>query len=471
MTALKESGRRAHRPRRDPEERRGPARRLKPARQMAHPRRLSPVRRLVPVTAAPAVMQLLLAVLVAASVVWGAVGAWTVGQHASAAHNVVATSEPLSLDAQRMYQSLADADIIVTTAFLSGPDEPLSARDSYQADITRAAAELADLKQAAATGADPQLDSSLAAISSGLPVYTGYVAEAQADDSLGFQLTGGSFIQVASEEMHLTLLPAARSSYDRENAGLSAASGRATSLPLVIATVCLAAVTAVILLGAQRWLRRRTHRTVNYGLVAASALLVVATVWLVVVFMVARGDLQRGVGHGATPAETLAQASIAVQQARGDELLNLISRTGDTSFQQNFEVVRAELGPGPGTLLTSADASSRDEPGSRWAAAAERDAQAWYLSNDQVYRLDVAANYAAETQLVIGTGPGSSAAGFRKLEADLGQAIAADQVVFASNANAGAGAFTGLEVGVIAAAVLMAAGSAWGLGRRIAEYR
>lgn len=470
MTTLKETGRGARRPVRDPEERRGPARRLKSARRPARARRPSPIRRLQPSTA-PAAMQLLLAVLVTASAVGGALAAWTVSQHASAAHDVVTTSEPLSLDAQRMYQSLADADVIVTTAFITGPDESLAARDSYQADITRAATDLTDLKQAAATSGDPQLDSSLAAISSGLPVYTGYVAEAQTDDSLGFQLTGGSFIQVASEEMHLTLLPAARRSYGQENAQLNAASRRATSLPLIIATVCLAALTGVVLLGAQRWLRRRSHRVVNYGLMAASAVLVVGTLWLVIAFVVARGDLQRGVGHGAAPAETLAQASIAVQQARGDELLNLISRTGDTSFQQNFEVVRAELGPGPGTLLTAAAASSRGEPGAGPAAAAARDARAWYLSNDQVYRLDVAASYAAETRLVVGTGPGSSAAGFRKLETDLGQAISADQVVFASSANAGAGAFTGLEVGVIAAAVLMAAGSAWGLSRRIAEYR
>jgi hypothetical protein len=463
VAALKETGRIALRHRRDPEPRLRPQR--DPEQRQGRARRLKPA-------TAPAAIQLLMAVLVTASVAWGVVGAWTVNQHASAAHDVVSTSEPLSLDAQQMYQSLADADVIVTTAFLSGPDEPLATRDQYQADIAQAATDLTDLKQAAVTGRNPQLDSSLAAISSGLPVYTGYVAEAQADDSLGFQLTGGSFMQVASEEMHLTLLPAARTSYEQENARLSAASARATALPLIIVVVCLAAVTAVILLGAQRWLRRRTHRIVNYGLLGASAVLMVAAVWLVVAFVVARADLQRGVGHGAAPAETLAQAGIAVQQARGDELLNLISRTGDTSFQQNFEAVRAELGPGRGTLLTSADAASRDEPGAVLAvAAAERDARAWYLSNDQVYQLDVAANYAAETQLVIGTGPGSSAAGFRKLETDLGQAIAADQVVFASSANAGAGAFTGLEAGVIVAAVLMAGGSAWGLSRRLAEYR
>jgi hypothetical protein len=422
-------------------------------------------------TTAPATMQLLLAALVVLSAAWGGVGAWAVGQHASAAGNVIGSSEPLSLDAQQMYRSLADADVTVTTAFLSGPEVPLASQDRYQADITQAATDLTDLKESASAGGNSRLDASLAAISSGLPVYTGYVAEAQADSALGFALTGGSFMQVASEEMHLTLLPAARSSYEQENAVLGGASARATGLPWIVVAVCLAVVTGVVLLWAQRWLRRRTHRIVNYGLLAASAVLAVSTLWLIGAFAVARADLARGIGHGAVPAETLAQADIAVQQARGDELLNLISRTGDTSFQQNFDVVRGELGPGPRTLLTSAAASSRAGPGARFVAGAARDAQAWYLSNDQVYRLDVVADYAAETRLVIGTGPGSSAAGYRTLQSALSQAITADQAVFASGADAGAAAFTGLEAGIIAASLLMVAGCCWGLSRRLAEYR
>ena len=58
-------------------------------------------------------------------------GAWTVIQHASAAQDVVSTSEPLSLSAQQMYRSLSDADVTATTAFLAGPDEPLPARQRY----------------------------------------------------------------------------------------------------------------------------------------------------------------------------------------------------------------------------------------------------------------------------------------------------------------------------------------------------
>lgn len=66
--------------------------------------------------------------------------------------------------------------------------------------------------------------------------------------------------------------------------------------------------------------------------------------------------------------------------------------------------------------------------------------------------------------------PGS-AAQFNKLQTDLHRAIAADQATFRSSATAGSDAFGGLEFGVILAALLMMGGSAWGLSRRLAEYR
>jgi hypothetical protein len=46
-----------------------------------------------------------------------------------------------------------------------------------------------------------------------------------------------------------------------------------------------------------------------------------------------------------------------------------------------------------------------------------------------------------------------------------------DQAVFASKARGGQDAFTGLSAGMIVASVVMAAGCAWGLSRRLAEYR
>ena len=61
--------------------------------------------------------------------------------------------------------------------------------------------------------------------------------------------------------------------------------------------------------------------------------------------------------------------------------------------------------------------------------------------------------------------------GFARVEADLSRAINADHAVFHASAIAGRDAYAGLDVVVIAAAVLMAAGCAWGLSRRLAEYR
>ena len=48
---------------------------------------------------------------------------------------------------------------------------------------------------------------------------------------MGYPLTGGSFLQDASEQAHLVLLPAANTVFTQENDALSAASGQATELP------------------------------------------------------------------------------------------------------------------------------------------------------------------------------------------------------------------------------------------------
>jgi hypothetical protein len=419
----------------------------------------------------PGRLQALMVGLLLASLAWGAVTAWTVIQHSSAAHNVVSTSEPLSLSAQQMYRSLSDADVTASTTFLANANAPLAARQRYTADIARAAADLTSLKDAAAGSSNAQLVSSLAAVSAGMPVYTDNVARAQTWRSLGYPLTGGSFIQVASDEMHLTLLPAAQQIYNQENSALNAASARATGLPWIVAVVLLAIVLGFALFRVQRWLTRRTHRVVNYGLLAASLALVACTLWLAVAFVVARSDLQRGVGHGSTPAESLAKAAIYTQQIRADEVLNLISRSGDKPFLQDSQSVRHILGPGPGTLLTAAGQASPSGAGAQWAAQAASDEKAWYAVDSQVYNYDGQAQYRLETPLVTGTKQGSSGAEFSRVENDLSRAIAADQVTFHSGAAAGSNAYAGLDVGIIVAALIMVAGCAWGLSRRLAEYR
>jgi hypothetical protein len=423
----------------------------------------------------PARMRTLLTALLLLSLAWGAFGGWAADVHASAASAMASVDEPLSLDAQQLDASIADADVTATTMFLASAQPKLATLQAYQGDVATAAADLSKLR--AASGQNQVTSAALAAIGADLPVYTGYVSEARSAYALGYPLTGGSFVQVASEEAHLDLLPAATTVFDQENDVLAAASGQATGWPLVIAALVLAIVTGVLLYRAQRWLTRRTNRVLNLGLALASLLLVISASWLVAAFLSGRSDLEAGIGHGSQPAQQLAQASIDVQRIRGDAVLNVISRSGDASFQSDFTATSGEVGPGdasPGHLSLLGSAAAAENSGTQAAALvgdAEHEATAWYAANANVYALGKKANYAGERSAVIGSGTGSSAVGYQALEPDITRAISDDQAAFRSAVSTGSGALNPVEPVVIIAALLMALGCWRGLSRRLAEYR
>jgi len=60
---------------------------------------------------------------------------------------------------------------------------------------------------------------------------------------------------------------------------------------------------------------------------------------------------------------------------------------------------------------------------------------------------------------------------FSALDQDLTGAMAADQASFRTAARSGQDALAGLEVGIVVLSLVMAAGCAWGISRRLAEYR
>jgi hypothetical protein len=223
-------------------------------------------RQLLRVTGTPGKLRLLLIGLVVLSLAWGVVAAWVVSQRASGASDVVGTSEPLSLDGQQIYRALSDADATEASAFLAGGLEPLALRHRYLADITQAASSLESAT--AAAGHSPAAQN-LATLSARLPVYAGEVETARADNRLGLPL-GAAYLREASGLNRGTLLPAARDVSAQADRQLSAASGRATGLPLALVLLVIAIVVGYVLFRAQRWLFRHTHRALNPGLVVAS---------------------------------------------------------------------------------------------------------------------------------------------------------------------------------------------------------
>jgi hypothetical protein len=434
-------------------------------RAAAHrsPRRVGRARRVLLHT--PGKLWALGAALVLLSLAWGAIGGLVATQHSSAADSVASGNEQLTLDSRHLYQSIADADATITAAFLANPTPSLQQLQHFELDLTTAHQDLSGLQ--AAIGNDPVVGTDLASLGSGLSAYSGYIGEATSEYAMGYPLTGGTFLTVASEEAHLTLLPAANAVFTQENAELGAANGQATGLPTMIGLLVLAVVAALLLYRAQRWLTRRTNRVFSPGLVFASAALFASVIWVLVSFLGARSDLDSGISHGSGPAQNLALASIGVQQVRGDSVLNVISRSGSSSFADDFSKTSKQIDG----WLGAAAAAQQNTSDSDLVSTAQRHATAWYTANHQVYIAGTKSDYAQERELVIGSGTGSTASGYDVLEEDFTQAIAADQAVFTSAAAHGASALDPLTDVLAAASAAMALGCGWAISRRLAEYR
>jgi len=431
---------------------------------------LAPVRHFVRATTTPAKLRLLLIGLISLCLVWGGIAAWIVSVRASAANAVVNSSETLSFDAQQTYRALSDADANAANAFLVGGLQPIDGPRRYRADIAKAAAHL---ESATAAAGHSAAAADLARLTAGLPVYTGEMQTARADQRLGLPV-GAAYLREASKLMRDTLLPAARNVSAVADAQLAAASGQATGLPLLLVLLAAAVIVCTVLYGAQLWLFKHAHRVFNPGLAVAFVAGLVSLLWLAIALTVARTDLQQAHDQGSAPVMALARAETAALQARADESLTLIDAAGNVPpdiFQTDFLAVQRRLGPGPGTLLATAVAAARGSPGAAATRSAATRAIAWYTAHGRVRFLDDNGRHTEAIQLATAPGPGHSSTLFGSLDGSLTSAIAADQPAFRASAVAGRDAFTALEVGVIVLSLIMAAGCGYGLTRRLAEYR
>jgi hypothetical protein len=407
--------------------------------------------------------------LIVATLGWGALATFTVSQHASGAGAVVASGEPLTYDALQVWQSLSDANNEASAAILAGSLPPQAVVARYQHDLDVARGDIVDAARRGGPAGD------LDALSAGLDSYQDEVSRALANNQLGYPV-GAGYLRQASTLMTGTLLPVAHDLYTTEDARLMTTSAQATGLPLIVVTIVAAIALGFAYWRCGWWLYRRTHRVLNGGLLLAGVAGTLAVAWLAGAFLAGRADLLAAQSQGSTPVQALASADIAVLKAHSDEALTLINNSGNDQNEAGFQSQRKSLGPGPGTLLTIARRAAEGSPGVAQATAASRAAPAWFAQHQVVRADDNGDNPGAagggthqEAVSLVVSGPAGKA--FQALSADLSDAIASDNAAFAADASGGQGAFTGLEPGVIGATLVMVAALAWGLSRRLAEYR
>ena len=416
----------------------------------------------------PGVLIVFTVALVLVSVLAGLFTALSVQSRAQALDDLAARSGPLSIAAQDLYRSLSDADATANSAFLSGGLERADVRARYEADIAQAESALATAVAAREPGdlADP--DSALAVLSRELSVYTGLVETARANNRQGLPV-GSAYQREASNLMRGELLPAAKRLYTDETAVLRADQDRATGLPVF--EILFGAATLVLLFFAQRYVRRRTRRRLNVGLVVATGAAVASLAWVLVATIGVLANVNAGKEHGSEQTDVLAQARITALAARGDETLTLVARGSGKEFEDSYQKVAGELGrDGGGLLGRAADLATDDSVRNNIDAAIDAQRE-WDDVHAQIRDLDDDGDYLRAVSLAIDPGDTGAAPRFDAVDDSLRKAIATTETRFEDEVAQASNALTGTVIGVIVLALLTAAGAATGIWQRLKEYR
>lgn len=408
------------------------------------------LRRLAATT--PGVIVVIAAAVVVLCLVTGLVCANELGDKTTRRDTTLDRSEPLDNAAQNLYVALSQADASAATAFLSGGIESPQIRAQYQ----QALADAADALATATAGAsDPQTRRIVGEIDADLPVYTGLVESARANNRQGFPV-GSAYLREASGLMQKSLLPSAAQLTTDRFAAVRADQRAITGAPwpaiVLLVLVLLGAVVAT------RILQRRTNRLFNLGVLAAGGAAALSLVWIVAATLVATGAVDTGAGGPTTRSENLAQARILGQQARTDETLELITRGDTTTTEADFATTTGQLkarliaGGGPGSPLL--------QQLSQWMAGHGK--QVGYYN---------AANYPAAVEQAIGTAPADSAGTFTDLDTSVRDHLNQTRVQLRGQISSAGDAWIGSAEGTLVLMVIAAAVAVVGLWPRLKEFQ
>lgn len=408
----------------------------------------------------PGRLTLLLALALVGCVLLGVAGVWTAENHTSAAHEVGDSSERLTVEAQQIYQDLADADTTAAAAFLSGGVEPASIRQRYLTDIAQAQRSLLDATEL--IGTDPAAARPLATLSAGVPTYTGLVETARADNRQGLPV-GAAYLREASAMMRASLLPAADRLFQLESRRLDSEQDSASSFPYIDLVVGLLMLALLVVVS--RRLARRTHRVFNLGIAGAILASLVSLLWIQLAVGSQASDTQAGRGQGSAQIQLLAQARIAAIRAHGDEALILVGRGSDPAPQTDYATAERALS------ADLADAARLSTGARGQVAAAVRDAATWNGAHQRFMARNAAGDYDGAVAGVLHPTGGSVAAAFTAVDSRLAAAIGDDQMAFTRDAGDAAGDLDLAAPVAVVLALLAFAGCALGIGARLREFR
>ena len=402
----------------------------------------------------PRTLRLLLALSVLAAVLFGVFAQKAGAMQARAAADAREQSAQL-VGVQDVRNRLVTANAIAANTFLVGGLEPADQRTAFTTNLEGAATGVARL--AAAEPADAAV---LADVARRLSTYSGYIEQARANNRQGFPV-GSAYLDQASA----VLTDPDEGVLADLNALVDTGADRVAhaydtlrySVLLMVGSLAM----LLLLIGAQVWLARRTHRYLNRPLATATGILLIAGIAgaLVLGATVSNASTVRGDSYRATLA--VSQALTAATDAKSLESFTLIKRGSGASLEAQFQEA-------------AADARSRLERASAdgivYGALVDR-LDTWLERHDAVRQADDERTWDEAVALAVATDPDSANAAFTDFSATAATTVEDDARATASTLERWGGV-SSLVSWILLAAGLVAAALAWrGVSQRLEEYR
>jgi hypothetical protein len=415
----------------------------------------------------PGRLSVIAAVLVALTVAFGVSAAAAREQQRAALDGLASSSQSLGLAAQQIYHSLSDADATAASAFLAAGLESDTVSDRYRADIASAEVALATANQRSVGEAG--LTEPLRTLFTELPVYTGLVETARAENRHGLPV-GAAYLREASGLLRTRLLPAAQAVYGVESARVAVMERQATAFPVPAAL--LGVLTLASLVAAQVYLARRTNRRLSTGLLIATCAVVASLGWTAVASVTVSAHVAASRDSGSALVDTLARARITALGARGDETLSLVAHGEAQSYEQRFtELATALLGAdGTGGVLDQVRHHAANAQARTAVDAAVTDGQAWLSAHAHMRTQYATGAYDDAVRTATGPNDTSGAAAFGRMDADLDRAVRAATAGFDREVAAARRVLDPVPVGLSLLTVVALGGTGLGAFRRLREY-
>lgn len=379
-------------------------------------------------------------------------------------NTLITATEPMSDSAHRLYTQLSQADTLATTSFVQPGLETASSRRDYLATIDGAVVAADDvLRGSVETLADDTTEVQLLVreIQRQLPQYTGLMERAQANQRVGNPL-GVAYMTQASDMMREDMLVSAERILQITRSQVGSEMNRLSSPQVVPIAGLVASLTA--LLAAQWLLWRMFRRRLNKGFLGATALVLVAIVWVGASNYGAWAAGTRDFQAAAGPYEQLTSARIAAQETRTDETLVLLTRrtaerSGATMEQTSSEVTAA------------LDAVETEDNKARISDA--RDALAdWRRAHTRMLNALRSGDYERAADIAASTAniEESATLAFRRLDTILTELIDSARLEIRSDINAGLAATRSVSAVVMILTVLAILCTWVGIRPRVQEY-